>query len=71
MVVMQLPDGSTAEFLLDDTDHELRVVSGSRCVSYDLVTVLTEAGWRIRDITTDLECERLRRLLTPARRRAG
>jgi len=68
MVVMQLPDGSTAEFLLDDTDHELRLVSASRYVSYDLVTVLTEADWRIRDITTELECERLRRLLTVALR---
>ena len=68
MVVMQLPDGTTAEYLLDDTDHELRLVSASRGVSYDLITVLTEAGWRIRDITTGLECERLRRLLTPAPR---
>ena len=71
MVIMQLPDGTTAEYLLDDTDHELRLVSVSRSVSYDLITALREAGWRIRDITTDLERERLRRLLTPARRRAG
>jgi hypothetical protein len=71
MVVMQLPDGTTAEFRLDAADDELRLVSASRCVSYDLIAVLTEAGWRIRDITTNLECERLRRLLTPARGRAG
>ena len=30
MVVMQLPDGTTAEYLLDDTDYELRLVSPSR-----------------------------------------
>jgi len=64
MVIMQLPDGSSAEFLLDDDDDELRLVSPSRYVSYDLVTVLTEANWRVRDITTRQECERLRRLLT-------
>jgi hypothetical protein len=65
MVVMQLPDGTTAEYQLDDSDCELRLVSASRGASYDLITVLTEAGWRIRDITTELEGERLRRLLTP------
>ena len=67
MVVMQLPNGTTGEYLLDDTDHRLRLVS--RCVSYDLLAVLHDAGWRIWDITTDLERERLAELLTSERRR--
>jgi hypothetical protein len=57
MVVMQLPDGTTGQFTLDDTDNGLRLVR--RYVSFDLMTALNELGWRIRDITTDRERERV------------
>jgi hypothetical protein len=57
MVIMDLPDGTTCEYALDDSDPALRLVS--RCASFDLMTALTESGWRIRDITTDRERERV------------
>jgi len=57
MVVMQLPDGSTGEYTLDDSDHALRLVS--RYASFDLITALNESGWRILDVTTDRERERM------------
>jgi hypothetical protein len=57
MVVMQLPDGSTAEYALDESDRALRLVSN--CASFDLMTALTELGWRIRDATTDRERQQL------------
>ena len=53
MVVIDLPDGSTSEYALDDSDRALRLVS--RYASFDLMTALTELGWRIREITTDRE----------------
>jgi hypothetical protein len=67
MVVMQLPDGTAHDFLLDDTHHALRLVS--HCASYDLLTVLTDSGWRILDVTTDRELQCLAALLTSARQR--
>lgn len=69
MVVVQLPDGSTGEYALDDSDRALRLVT--RCASFDLMTALTELGWRILDVTTDRDRERMtvlalsRRLLPP------
>jgi hypothetical protein len=57
MVIMELPDGTTCEYALDDSDPALRLVS--RCASFDLMTALTEMGWRIRDITTDRERDRV------------
>jgi hypothetical protein len=57
MVVVQLPTGSTAEYELDDSDGGLRLVS--RYASFDLMTALNEMGWRILDITTDRERERV------------
>jgi hypothetical protein len=57
MVVMQLPDGSTAEYALNESDRALRLVSS--CASFDLMTALTEWGWRIRDATTDRERQQL------------
>jgi hypothetical protein len=57
MVIMELPDGTTCEYALDDSDHALRLAS--RYASFDLRTVLTEWGWRIRAITTDRERERV------------
>ena len=57
MVVMQLPDGSTGEYALDDSDRVLRLVS--RYASFDLMTALNELGWRILDVTTDRERERI------------
>jgi hypothetical protein len=57
MLIMELPDGTTCDYVLDDSDTALRLVS--RYASYDLRTALTELGWRIRDITTDRERERV------------
>jgi hypothetical protein len=57
MVIMELPDGTTCEYALDDSDPALRLVS--RCASFDLMTALTELGWRIRDVTTDRERARV------------
>jgi hypothetical protein len=57
MVVVQLPDGSTGEYALDDSDRALRLVT--RCASFDLMTALTELGWRILDVTTDRDRERM------------
>ena len=57
MVVMQLPDGSTGEYALDDSDRVLRLVS--RYASFDLMTALNELGWRILDVTTDRERDRI------------
>jgi hypothetical protein len=54
MVIMELPDGSTRDYTLDDSDRALRLVSPY--ASYDLITALND-GWRIRDVTTDRERE--------------
>jgi hypothetical protein len=54
MVVMELPDGSTGEYALDDSDRALRLVS--HYASFDLMTALS-GGWRIRDVTTERERE--------------
>jgi hypothetical protein len=56
MVVMQLPNGTVCQFLLENTHHELRLVT--RCASYNLLTAVNELGWRILDITTILERRR-------------
>jgi hypothetical protein len=65
MVVMQLPNGTVCQFLLEeDTHHGLRLVT--RCASYNLLTAVNELGWRILDITTILERWRFFASLTPA-----
>ena len=57
MVVMQLPDGSTCEYGLRATKWGLRLVRS--CVSYDLLTLVRDAGWTIRDVKTDIARRRL------------
>jgi hypothetical protein len=69
MVVMQLPDGSTGEYALDDSDRVLRLVS--RYASFDLMTALNELGWRILDVTTDRERERITVLASVSAAAAG
>jgi hypothetical protein len=65
MVVMQLPNGTLGQFLLEeDTHHGLRLVA--RCASYNLLTAVNELGWRILDITTILERRRFFASLPPA-----
>jgi hypothetical protein len=57
MVVMKLPDGTTCEYLLQKTEDGLRLVRPY--ASYDLLTAVREAGWRIQEVKTDLERKRL------------
>ena len=45
MVVIRTPDGATAEYRLRRTQTGLRLEL--RCASYDLVTMVLEAGWQI------------------------
>jgi hypothetical protein len=59
MVIMELPDGTTCEYALNDSDSDPALRLVSRCASFDLVTALTEMGWRIRDVTTHRERERV------------
>jgi hypothetical protein len=46
MVVMQPPGGSAREYQLQQSMHGLRLVAGC-LASYDLLTMVTEAGWRV------------------------
>ena len=59
MVVMRLPDGTTCECLLRNTKYGLRLVRP--CASYDLLTLVREAGWRIQAVKTSLDRKRLAR----------
>ena len=58
MVVMQLPDGTTGEYRLRSTPRGLRLERS--CASYDLLTLICEAGWVIREVKTDIARTRLR-----------
>jgi len=59
MLVMQMPDGSRREYRLRLTKYGLRIVASY--ASYDLRTMLDEAGWRIADVTTVAARVKLRR----------
>jgi hypothetical protein len=52
VVVMQLPDGSTCEYRLRATKWGLRLVRS--CASYDLLTLVRDAGWTIREVKTEI-----------------
>ena len=69
MVVMQLPDGSTCEYQLRATKWGLRLVRS--CVSYDLLTLVREAGWTIRDVKTDIARRRLAQVFGVSPRSSG
>jgi len=53
MVVMRLPDGTTCEYRLLQTKSGLRLLRP--CASYDLLTLVRDAGWRIETAKTHLE----------------
>ena len=53
MVVMRLPDGTTCEYLLRKSKDGLRLVRP--CASYDLLTLVRDAGWSIQEVKTNLE----------------
>jgi hypothetical protein len=55
MVLVLLPDGTTCECRLQQTEHGLRLVRA--CASYDLHTMLQEAGWRILEVKTAAEID--------------
>ena len=67
MLVMQLPDGTTGEYRLRSTARGLRLVRS--CASYDLLTLVCEAGWIIREVKTDIARTRLMRAFGPGARR--
>jgi hypothetical protein len=48
MVLMRMPDGTTCEYWLQPSKWGLRLTRS--CVSYDLATMLRNAGWRIQEI---------------------
>ena len=52
MVVMRLPDGTTCEYRLQQTNNGLRLVRS--CASYDLLTLVRDAGWRIETVKPHL-----------------
>jgi hypothetical protein len=58
---MQLPDGSTCEYRLQATKWGLRLVRS--CASYDLLTLVRDAGWTIREVKTDIARRRLAQVL--------
>jgi hypothetical protein len=63
MVVMHIPNGPTAEYRLVGSKSGLRLVRS--CASYDLLTMVRDAGWRIVEVKTDLAWRRLRRAFGP------
>ena len=69
MLVMQLPDGTTGEYRLRSTPRGLRL--DRSCASYDLLTLVCEAGWIIREVKTDIARTRLMRAFGPRARRPG
>src|SRR5262245_37387720 len=50
MVVIRTPNGATAEYRLCRAPEGLRLVQP--CASYDLTTMIVDAGWRIVEIKT-------------------
>ena len=60
MVIVSMPDGTTKAYRLRRTREGLRVEL--RWTSYDLVTMVDEAGWRI----VAVETETAKRLLASA-----
>jgi hypothetical protein len=69
VVVMQLPDGSTCEYRLRTTKWGLRLVRS--CASYDLVTLVRDAGWTIREVKTDIARRRLAEVFGTTPRSSG
>ena len=67
MLVMQLPDGTLGEYRLRSTPRGLRLERS--CASYDLLTLICEAGWIIREVKTDIARTRLMRAFGPRVRR--
>jgi hypothetical protein len=59
MVVMQTPDGSTCEYRLRPSKSGLRLARS--CVSYDLISFVRDAGWRIKHVKTAIARKRLAR----------
>jgi hypothetical protein len=63
MLVMRLPDGTKCEYRLQSTNRGLRLVTS--CASYDVVTMVRDAGWTIDEVKTDIARKRLRRAFGP------
>jgi hypothetical protein len=61
MVVVQMPDGPMREYRLRQTRFGLRLER--RFTSYDFITAIRDAGWRIVDINTDVARKCLKRAL--------
>ena len=67
MLVMQVPDGTTCEYRLRAAKRGLRLERS--CASYDLLTLVRDAGWVIRDVKTTIAHRRLMRAFGPNARR--
>jgi len=63
MIVMELPDGTTCEYRLRATKRGLRLERS--CASYDLLTMVRDAGWAIREVKTEMAHSRLLRAFGP------
>jgi hypothetical protein len=59
MLVMRLPDGTTCDYRLRSTKVGLRLERSY--ASYDLVTMVRNAGWTIQEVKTDIARRRLMR----------
>ena len=58
MVIIQTPNGTTAEYRLRPSKSGLRLEG--RCASLDLRTMVVEEGWRIQAVKTARARKRLR-----------
>jgi hypothetical protein len=63
MLLMQLPDGTTCECQLRSTKWGLRLVR--RCASFDLLAMVRDGGWVIREVKTDAARRHLARAFGP------
>jgi hypothetical protein len=50
MVIIRTPDGATVEYRLRRAERRLR--AELRCTSYDLATMVQDAGWQIVGVRT-------------------
>jgi hypothetical protein len=57
MVIIQTSNGMTGEYRLQPSDRGLRL---GRCVSFDLRTMVMDAGWCIQAVKTARARKRLR-----------
>jgi hypothetical protein len=69
MLLMELPDGTTCEYRLRAAKHGLRLERSY--ASYDLLTMVRDAGWVIRDVKTKIAHRRLMRAFGPNARHSA